>query len=196
MPLVVNKEKKRKCIALSCQEILYKKNLKDLTIAELAQEANIGKGTLYEYFQNKEEMVLVLITQLYENFKLKICTQIEQKKEIKEKIELIFTLLYEDEFNCYRKIFKEFIAISYSCNNEAIIKFQKNWYDDNFNLLSHLIQEGINQKIFPPKSIKMVDSIINTMVGFFILSFYTKTITQTKKDIHAYINTLFDSKKQ
>ena len=32
-------------------------DLNSLTVAEIAEKAGIGKGTVYEYFKNKEEMI-------------------------------------------------------------------------------------------------------------------------------------------
>lgn len=197
MSSLVNKNEKRKCIALSCKKILLEKRFKNLTITELAKEANIGKGTVYEYFENKEDIVLELNSILYENYKLVTHKKIENEKNIRLKIELFFSSIYDDEFNSYRRILKEFIGISYSSTNNSVVEFQKKWYKENFEYLKVLIQDSVDNKKLIRKRINIdefVDSMINTMIGFVILSFFTKTVEETKEDIKKYILNIFRTK--
>lgn len=194
MSSLINKNKKRKCIALSCKKILLEERINKLTIAQLAKEANIGKGTIYEYFENKEDIVLELNTLLYENYRENIYEKIEKEKDYREKIKLFLTLIYEDKFNCHRKIFKKFIGITYSSENNSIIEFQRNWYKENFEYLKVLIKESSENKRLINNDInvdELVDSIINTMLGFFLLSFFTKSISETRNDIKKYINSIY-----
>ena len=57
MAIKVDKDKKRRDIAIACTELLLEKGIKNLTITEIAKTAGIGKGTVYDYFSNKEEIV-------------------------------------------------------------------------------------------------------------------------------------------
>lgn len=54
MAIIVDKDKKRRDIAIACTELLLEKGLKNLTVAEIAKTAGIGKGTVYEYFSKKK----------------------------------------------------------------------------------------------------------------------------------------------
>ena len=56
MAIIVDKEKKRSDIACSCMEILLQYGIKNLTISQIAKTAGVGKGTIYEYFENKEDI--------------------------------------------------------------------------------------------------------------------------------------------
>ncbi len=62
------KHQKRESIAFSCKNLILQEGLKDLTISSLAKEANIGKGTIYEYFENKEDIVLELANILHKEY--------------------------------------------------------------------------------------------------------------------------------
>ncbi len=59
-PKVVDKEQRRKEIALSCLDLIHDVGIKKLTVSQVAQTAGIGKGTIYEYFENKEDIFLRL----------------------------------------------------------------------------------------------------------------------------------------
>ena len=50
LPKIVNKDEKRRTIALSCVPLLEEVGIKKLTIAQVAKKAGIGKCTIYEYF--------------------------------------------------------------------------------------------------------------------------------------------------
>ena len=54
MPKIVDKEQKRREIALSCSNLIHEIGIRKLTVAQVAITAGIGKGTIYEYFENKE----------------------------------------------------------------------------------------------------------------------------------------------
>ena len=66
MAKIVDKIQKRKDIALACKSLFVEKSIQDLTISKIAQTAGIGKGSLYDYFENKEDIVFELIEILIE----------------------------------------------------------------------------------------------------------------------------------
>jgi len=51
-----NKIKKSDLIMEAALEIFAKKNFRDVTIPEIAERAGVAVGTVYEYFNNKEEL--------------------------------------------------------------------------------------------------------------------------------------------
>ena len=60
-PRKVNKDEKRREIALKCSDLIHEVGMKKLTVAEVAKTADIGKGTIYEYFENKEDIIFEII---------------------------------------------------------------------------------------------------------------------------------------
>ena len=56
MKNILKKNLKRKIIAKSCSSLLEENQFQNISISKLAQTAGIGKGTIYEYFKNKEEL--------------------------------------------------------------------------------------------------------------------------------------------
>jgi len=62
MAIIVDKEKKRSDIACSCMNILLQYGIGNITISQIAKTAGVGKGTIYEYFENKKDIVFEIIT--------------------------------------------------------------------------------------------------------------------------------------
>ncbi len=48
---------KRKSILEAAATIINRDSIHGITISKVAGEANIGKSTIYEYFENKEELI-------------------------------------------------------------------------------------------------------------------------------------------
>ena len=72
--------------------------LDKLSIAQIALEAEIGKSTLYEYFENKESLIsntYDLLLNHYETILLKPLREKTFEKQFKEQIELILTVLLD-----------------------------------------------------------------------------------------------------
>ena len=48
------------------QTLLENKNLQTISVSEIAQEAGIGKGSIYYYFSSKEAILEALVARSYE----------------------------------------------------------------------------------------------------------------------------------
>jgi len=55
---IVDKEIKRERILRAAMEVFSRKSLHDFRMIEVAEQAGVGKGTLYEYFRSKDELVV------------------------------------------------------------------------------------------------------------------------------------------
>ena len=91
MAIIVDKEKKRTDIACSCKELLLEYGIKNLTISQIAKTAGVGKGTVYEYFENKEDIVFEIITSFIAEHETKLHEIINLDMSTKDKI---FHFLY------------------------------------------------------------------------------------------------------
>jgi len=60
MPLVVDKNQKRREIVAASMRVFARKGFHRTRMEEVAAEAHIGKGTIYEYFRSKTELFLSL----------------------------------------------------------------------------------------------------------------------------------------
>lgn len=56
-PRIVDKDKKREEILRAALQVFANKGIHDFRMIEIAESAGVGKGTLYEYFRSKEELI-------------------------------------------------------------------------------------------------------------------------------------------
>jgi AcrR family transcriptional regulator len=122
--IVVNKEEKRRNIALSCRELLLEYGINSLTISHIAQTAGVGKGTIYEYFENKEDIVFEIITTFIADHEKKLLERIETSDSTRQKLFHFFNILFEDEnAKKHLKVYKEFLAISLMQESQEMLDF-------------------------------------------------------------------------
>lgn len=56
-PRKVDKQAKREKILRAAMRVFSRRGARDFRMIEIAEEASVGKGTLYEYFRTKDELV-------------------------------------------------------------------------------------------------------------------------------------------
>lgn len=81
-------------------------DLNTLTVAEITGRAGIGKGTAYEYFTNKEDMIATALFYKTTEYCCQIYEKIKQKDTLYDKMDLIFNAMEEEikESNCLLKV--------------------------------------------------------------------------------------------
>ena len=65
-----------------------------ITVSEIAKEAGIGKGTVYEYFESKEEIIAKsLIYNFYEEVNI-LSSKIDENLTFKENCYILFAMFF------------------------------------------------------------------------------------------------------
>lgn len=91
-------------------------DLNSLTVAEITARAGIGKGTAYEYFSNKEEMIAGALFYEVESSCRDLSVRIRQQESLYEKIDLILKDMEKHitKTNCFLR------AVQILMDNSAI----------------------------------------------------------------------------
>jgi len=143
MAIIVNKEEKRKNIALSCRELLLKHGIDKLTISQIAQTAGVGKGTIYEYFENKEDIVFEIITTFIVEHEKKLEEISLADISTREKLFHFFYLLFENETaKKHLNIYKEFLAISLTHEAKEMLEFSEQCREKFIMILNRILEVG------------------------------------------------------
>ena len=154
MAKIVDKKQKRKEIALSCKDILLSKGFKNITVSELAKAANIGKGTIYEYFENKEDIVFEIIKIYIEEYNKTLLQRIDSVNDMLEKLLIFFEFFYKESDEI--KFYKEFLAISLISPTQKMKKFKGEVRKIYLDILNKIVDERIS------------DIVYNAVMGKFI----------------------------
>ena len=133
------KLKKRKEIAKSCCALFYEKGFNNISVSALAKNAGVAKGSIYEYFSCKEDIILGLMCCLQEEYDKKILSQLNPQNSIVQNLKIIFQIFLNDEKDLLikRDIFKQFLILTLSTNNNDL----KEYYTDFRKKYIKLIDE-------------------------------------------------------
>lgn len=125
-------------------------NIENIKVSDIAKAAGIGKGTIYEYFKNKDEIIAKSI--IY-NFKIEIKNTIEIIKNVstfKDQCEHLFHYSITSGkfiFPCLRILYNNVMPTEL---NSILLEDFKEILDlksQLYNLLDYVINTGINENI-------------------------------------------------
>lgn len=191
MAIIVNKEKKRQDIALACKTLIVKSGINSLSVATLAKEAGVGKGTIYEYFSTKEEIVFEIVNILMQKHTDKLVLELENIISTKEKIKKFSEFFYSDEDYDLRTIYKNFIALSLSNQDKELVAFQTRCSTKYYDWMCQIIQEGIDKNELKKEAMALAKGLFVVGKGMFVMSEVTNNISDLKIELNSFIDTLF-----
>jgi AcrR family transcriptional regulator len=144
MAIIVNKEEKRRAIALSCRELLLEHGIKNISISKIAETAGVGKGTIYEYFTNKEDIVFEIISIFIAEHEKELYALIDEKISTKEKIYKALYMLYSnDDYKKQLTIYREFLAIALTSDDDAMVAFSMACRSRFMTVIDKIMDEAI-----------------------------------------------------
>lgn len=192
MAIIVDKVQKRRDIALSSSELLLEKGIKKLTVAEVAKTAGVSKGSIYDYFENKEDIVFEIIRSHIENYQLEFEAKIKPNATTREKLFLVFDFILSDdpEYAKQQNIYKEYIGITLSGENPNMCSFNSECSVFFKTIITAMIEEGIKKGELVEVSRELINGLLAVEKGFLFIQ-WTENL-DVKNDLRKFLNTLFD----
>lgn len=192
MAIIVDKDKKRKDIAFSVRELVLEKGIKKLTITEIAKQAGIARGSVYDYFETKEDIVFEIVMNEIEELQKELSKTSSLNLTSKQKIFKFFEFsLSEDKKYCQeREFYKEYLTVTLTSNTEKMASFNKEFTILVKDILTTIIQEGINKNELKTEALNFVDVFIAAEKGFLLEQWTEKR--DIKDEFKNFINKLFD----
>lgn len=171
-PIIVDKEQKKLHILGSALNVFLRKGFKETKIQDIADEAGIGKGTVYEYFNGKEGIGIELYRWLCDITNRYALASIEEKDDPIERVRKYIrsTLELYERFSEYGPFY--YAIYSMSSDRENPLQ-EKATLSEAFLIdiksLSEIMEDGIEQGL-----IRKLDGedlalvILSTLEGFAI----------------------------
>ena len=190
MAIIVDKEEKRRNIALSCRELLLVHGIKNLTVSQIAQTAGVGKGTIYEYFSNKEDIVFEIIASFIAEHEQRLQQIAQMNIPTKEKILSFYFLFFDDtETKQQLRTYREFLAISMTDPTEKMVAFSQEC-NQKFSAISQtIIQDAVDKGELRPEAVEIIKHLAVYHTGLIVEE--QKSALDAKHDIEHFLNTLF-----
>ena len=184
-----NKEKYHRIIN-AATKIFAKKGFYQAKVSEIAKEAQVADGTIYLYFENKDDILISLFEEqmmrVLENMKEKISQENDAIKKI-EKFALNHLSLIEQH-----KEVAEIIQVELRQSSKFMKDYKNDRFADYLNLIGEIIQDGqekgvFRKEIIPGIAKRAFFGALDEMSRFWVLSSRKKYDIETAaKQISEY----------
>ncbi len=192
MAIIVDKEQKKRDIALACKSLILEKGINNITVSEVAKSAGIGKGTVYEYFKDKNEIIFELVNVLMLAHSEKLKAQLDAKDSTKEKIRTFSSFFYNEEDKNLRQLYKEFVALSLIAPNADMIAFHKQCINNYYTWFIDILYDGVKNEELRPEALQLAKALFVIGDGMFIHNSVIGMQDNLQNDLNIFIDTIFD----
>ncbi len=140
------KERRRRTILKAAKKLFFKKGLESTTMDEVAEKAELSKGTLYLYFQSKEILALSIIKETSDLLNREIRAAADSGKSGIQRI-IDITEALTDFFRKRRKEFQFFrymdsITASLGSENDILLDW-KSGVEELIQVVLAVVLEGM-----------------------------------------------------
>ena len=200
MPKIVDKEEKKATILEASIRVFAEKGWRSTKIADIAEAAGIGKGTVYEYFQSKDELLASSFQYFMTKAETVIAERLLQIENPLERLEAYFSSwadILESEYMDYMEIVLDFWAEGIRSKERfSSLDLMKVYYD-NRAFTERLLEECISNGSIKEIDTKIVASIIiGTLDGLMIQWILDKNVFDIRSAISSFARLLIDGLKK
>lgn len=167
MPKYIDKKLKREKLAHKSIDLFLDKGFKKPTISDIAKYIQIGKGSFYTYFTNKDDIIFAIIEYEQKIYDSEVTQNIKKATSTKEKVFYLFSLCIDNDINTIRrrKVYKEFISICLTNPSDKMIEFQENIKNKYTKWLKNILANGIKINQVKPEILEFTDGLFTLAEG-------------------------------
>ncbi|WP_161625307.1 TetR/AcrR family transcriptional regulator [Pontibacillus halophilus] len=158
---------KREDILSATLTLIIDEGVEAVTLSKILKRADVGSGTLYNYFSSKEELILVLYTELRQKMSSFVLDGYDPNQSLRLRFEnfvqnlIRYCIQHHDEVN-----FIEHYSYTLHKTHKDDSHLHESEMNDGgfFEAFLALIKDGQNEKIFRPLDQKLVFQLLSGMI--------------------------------
>jgi TetR/AcrR family fatty acid metabolism transcriptional regulator len=181
-PRTVDKESKRRQILKAALGVFARRGLKDFKIIEVARAAGVGKGTIYEYFPSKDELIVGCFSQFLADFSRHLEAQLAGLTDPVEKLDRMVAASFEycsADPTLMQALFDFYAAGIPRHDGQSLLVGVAPMYRRMIDQVTAIVEEGIAAESFRPVDARAVASMIMALLDgvLFQMALGVTTIT-------------------
>ena len=189
---VKEKDSRKKLILRSARSLFFKKGFNKVTVDEIAKSAELGKGSIYLYFDSKEEIYAQILLSDIDNFNRRVSVLLEKGSSATDLL-TEFSYIYIDFFLNDGELFR--ILMAYMLQPAKMNLPEKlnaqilNANASSINVIGQILQLGVDAKEFSAEvNVKQNQNALWGLLNG-IISLYIFSGAQTKRKERIYSTT-------
>jgi len=188
--LAVKQEKSDVIVAVA-RTLFGKYGLRKTTVDEIAREARVGKGTIYNYYKSKEDIFLAVVEEEAQILKKEIKRVVDAEATPEKKIRsyVIARMRLLGQLANFYSAFKNEYLDYYG----FIEKIRKRYTDYEILTIKEILKEGIDKKVFLIKDLNLTAfAVVVAMKGLEYYWAMEKDPQETEKKIDTLLKVFFN----
>jgi AcrR family transcriptional regulator len=200
VPKIIDKKEKKSAILEASIKVFAEKGWRNTKIADIAAAADIGKGTVYEYFRSKDELFAASFQSFMARAEKLVSSRLTQIRDPLARLEAYICAwadILESENVGYMEIVLDFWAEGIrNKGRSASIDLMKFYYD-NRSFIVQLLEECIAIDRIKSVDTKIVASIIiGALDGLMIQWIMDKNVFVMKEAVNSFARLVMDGLKK
>ena len=200
MPKIVDKEEKKTQILEASIRVFAEKGWNKTKISDIAEAADIGKGTVYEYFRSKDEVFAASFRYFMAQAETIVAGRLTPIDDPLERLWAYFSSwadILESEYVDYLEIVIDFWAEGIRSKGRFSSVDIMRVYYDNRTFIESLLEECIAQDKIKPIDTKIVASIIiGALDGLMLQWIMDRNVFDLKKAVRSTARLIIDGMKK
>lgn len=166
------KPDKKELIMEAAMELFLEKGYANTRIIDIAEKAGIGKGTVYAYFESKEEIMVTIIRDIVRKDYDLLTPDFEGGSSFREKLAEYIGHWEKmiSKYGLYAVMFKEQIVLNPGVNSDEAMALVKEMSREQYLRLCLIIKEGMESGEIRNSDINHAAIFTMTAVGTYMMS--------------------------
>jgi AcrR family transcriptional regulator len=184
---------RRNQILNAAEQVFIQKGLDQTRMDDIAEETGLGKGTLYLYFNSKDELIIAILDQIFQD----VFKQLDARKDNKLSATEAITQFTEEAIHDYKMMLHimpvayEFLALAF--RNRTVQKALKEYFHYFMSSLCPIIQRGIDSGEFRQVDAQEVAIAAGAIYeGTILLWVYDNNLVDIERHIRSSIRLLLE----
>ncbi len=200
MPKIVDKKEKRSRILETAIRVFAQKGVNNTKIADIAQAAGIGKGTVYEYYHSKEEIINASLRHFMGSMSAVIGRRLLHLRDPLDKLLAYFAAwgeIVDSEFIGYIEVVLDFWAEGIRREKTAMTINLAEMYAEYRATVEGLLDECVSAGRIRPVDTRITASILlGTMDGLLVQWVADRDVFDIKQAIELLPRILIEGLKR
>jgi len=202
-PKIIDRDEKRKRIGSVALKHFARDGFSASSMAQIAKTAGVGKGTMYEYFRSKEDLISFSLTLYVDKIEQNVAFLIGDIPDPKDRlryyvIEVIKAIKNDPHtMGVLLAIFKKLITDN---NDRKPADLLNGMFQSARTAICDMIIEGADKGIFRPEAKQSAPTIASNIIayidGLWLHSLVNPKAFNIEDQAHDYLNRLFYSLDQ
>ncbi len=173
-PKIVDKQAKKREILTAAMKIFARHGVAYTKMEDVAREAGIGKGTIYEYFDSKDEIFAEAFAHFTERLDEVMAKRLFKMHDPVEKLEALiagWVEVVQDTSMDFSEIMIEFWAEGVRRQRDTHLFDLRKMYEEYRKIVESILDEGIRKRQIKRVNSKIAASIIIGAIDGLVLQY-------------------------